>query len=171
MLGAFPTGTLFTIARRLASTQLGVADDPQGQGLELEQLQSISKTNAERFYDEGIATIVQLAYTDPIDLTIRTNFDFTYVVDCFSQALLWIYFTDKSKGLAMYSLRGAQEVSSLMNSLQPDPPPAGQMLSADALQAQALAQATLQASGHRPGRQFRRKRQPTDSLRLLTGHQ
>jgi ribonuclease PH len=25
--------------------------------------------------------------------------------------------------------------------------------------------------GHRPGRQFRRKRQPTDSLRLLTGHQ
>jgi hypothetical protein len=26
-------------------------------------------------------------------------------------------------------------------------------------------------SGHRPGRHFRRKRQPTDSLRLLTGQQ
>jgi hypothetical protein len=145
MLGSFPTGTLFTIARRLASSKLGVADDPQTQGLELEQLQSISKTNAERFYDEGIATIVQLAYGDPIDLTIRTNFEFTYVVDCVSQALLWIYFTDKTKSLAMYSLRGAQEASSLMSSLRPDPPPAGEELSSEARQEQAQAQATLEA--------------------------
>jgi hypothetical protein len=84
LLGAFPTGTLFKIARRLAATKLGVADDPDSGALELEELQSITKTNAERFYDEGISTIVQLAYVDPIDLTIRTNFDFNYVIDCIS---------------------------------------------------------------------------------------
>src|SRR4029077_19209019 len=29
----------------------------------------------------------------------------------------------------------------------------------------------MRSSGHRPGRKFRRKRQPADSLRLLTGQQ
>jgi hypothetical protein len=132
LLGAFPTGTLFTIARRLAATKLGVSEDPDSGELELEKLQSITKTNAERFYDEGISTIVQLAYTDPIDLTIRTNFDFNYVIDCISQALLWIYFEDKTHMLAIYSLRGAQEAAYLVRALS-DP------------QKQAQALATLNA--------------------------
>lgn len=110
LLGAFPTGTLFTIARRLAATRLGVSEDPTTGALELEKLQSVTKTNAERFYDAGISTIVQLAYADPVDLTIRTNFDFNYVIDCTSQALLWIYFGEKTSALQVYSLRGAQEV-------------------------------------------------------------
>ena len=118
LLGAFPTSTLFRLARRLAATKLGVSDDPGSGKLELENLQSIGKTNAERFNDEGISTIVQLAYVDPIDLTIRTNFDFNYVIDCVSQALLWIYFEDKTHTLAIYSLRGAQEACSLVKSLR-----------------------------------------------------
>lgn len=118
LLGAFPTSTLFRIARRLAATKLGVSDDPDSAKLELENLQSIGKTNAERFNDEGISTIVQLAYADPIDLTIRTNFDFNYVIDCVSQALLWIYFEDKTHTLVIYSLRGAQEASSLVKALK-----------------------------------------------------
>ena len=118
LLGAFPTSTLFRIARRLAATKLGVSDDPDSGKLELENLQSIGKTNAERFNDEGISTIVQLAYADPIDLTIRTNFDFNYVIDCVSQALLWIYFEDKLHILVIYSLRGAQEASSLVKALK-----------------------------------------------------
>jgi hypothetical protein len=117
LLGAFPTTTLFRIARRLASSRLGISEDSDAGTFELEKLQSITKTNAERFYDEGISTIVQLAYTDPIALTIRTNFDFNYVIDCISQSLLWIYFEDKTHALVIYSLRGAQEAASLMKSL------------------------------------------------------
>ena len=118
LLGAFPTSTLFRIARRLAATKLGVSDDPKSGKLELEKLQSIGKTNAERYNDEGISTIVQMAYVDPIDLTIRTNFDFNYVIDCVSQALLWIYFEDKIHTLAIYSLRGAQEACTLIKGLK-----------------------------------------------------
>jgi hypothetical protein len=132
LLGAFPTSTLFLIARRLAATKLGMSEDSDSGALELEKLQSITKTNAERFYDEGVSTIVQLAYADPVDLTIRTNFDFNYVIDCISQALLWIYFEDKTHTLAIYSLRGAQEVANLVRSLS-NP------------QKQAEAQATLTA--------------------------
>jgi hypothetical protein len=71
LLGAFPTQTLFTIARRLAATRLGVSDDPDTGQLELEKLQSVTKTNAERFYDEGISTIAQLAYADPSSPPLR----------------------------------------------------------------------------------------------------
>jgi hypothetical protein len=77
---------------------------------QLEKLQSVGKTSAERFNDEGVTTITGLAYSDPIDLTIRTNFDFNYVVDCVSQALDWIYFKDDCDKLFEFSLRGAQEI-------------------------------------------------------------
>jgi hypothetical protein len=123
-LGAFPTSTLFTLARRLANQQLKLGDDNVAGKLELESLQSVGKDAAERFRDEGIFTISQLAYADPLDLTIRTNFDFNYVVDCVSQALLWIYLGDKSKELQSYSLRGAQEVAyfyACLTATTPDP--------------------------------------------------
>jgi hypothetical protein len=123
-LGAFPTSTLFTAARRLANQSLKLGEDAVAGKLELESLQSVGKDTAERFKDEGIFTITQLAYADPLDLTIRTNFDFNYVVDCVSQALLWIYLGDKGKQLQAYSLRGAQEVAYFyhcLTTLPPDP--------------------------------------------------
>lgn len=120
LLGVFPTSTLFTIARRLASKQLGLAPDASGPDgdPELEKLQSVSKATAERFLDEGVSSIGALAWTDPIDLTIRTNFEFSFVVDCISQALFWIYVRDDVQQLYVLSLRGAQEVSTFMDSLK-----------------------------------------------------
>ena len=41
------------------------------------------------------------------------NRPFNYVVDCISQALLWIYFQDNVQKLYVLSLRGAQEVDFL----------------------------------------------------------
>jgi len=115
-LGSFPTTTLFTIGRRFVTQQLKLGDDQQVAN-ELEKLNAVTKTNAERFRDEGVTTITQLAYSDPIDLTIRTNFDFSYVIDCVSQALAWIYLGDGLSTLTPLSLRGAQEILSLWNTL------------------------------------------------------
>jgi hypothetical protein len=110
-LGAFPTQTLFKIARRVGSQQLKLGDSMEDErSAQLEKLQSVGKSSGERFNDEGITTITGLAYSDPIDLTIRTNFDFNYVVDCVSQALEWIYFKDDCDKLFEFSLRGAQEI-------------------------------------------------------------
>jgi hypothetical protein len=127
----------------------------------LENLQSIGKTNAERFNDEGISTIVQMAYVDPIDLTIRTNFDFNYVIDCVSQALLWIYFEDKTHTLVNYSLRGAQEACSLVKALksaqQAERDEATTTLSAIAAalnMAPACVQTTLEQIGEDPYTEF-----------------
>ncbi|HUO09309.1 MAG TPA: hypothetical protein VM008_13460 [Phycisphaerae bacterium] len=121
LIGVFPTNTVFTIARRIASKQLGLGEDNTAAANELEILQNVGKTNAERFQDEGVTTIAELAWTDPIDLSIRTNFDFNYVVDCMSQSLLAIYIGSDIKKLSPVSLRGAQEVRALVMTLQCDP--------------------------------------------------
>ena len=118
LLGTFPTGTLFKIGRRLAVQQFKLGEDAGGASNELEKLQSVSRSSAERFMDEGINTIAELAWSDPVDLTLRTNKEFDYVIDCASQALVWVYFEDKTRDLYKLSLRTAHEVTSLIYSLQ-----------------------------------------------------
>jgi hypothetical protein len=113
MLGAFPTRTLFTFARRMTVPRLGLGEHPAEASSELEVLQGVGKGGAERFEDEGVNTILQLAYADPVDLAIRTNSCFSYVVDCCSQALAWLYLQDDLAKLRPLGLRGAQEISSL----------------------------------------------------------
>ena len=161
-LGAFPTSTLFTISRRFVNQTLKLGDDPVSGTLELEKLQSIGKEAAERFKDEGISTICQLAYADPVDLTIRTNFDFNYVTDCVSQALLWLYLGDQLKNTAIYSLRGAYEAYCLIEGLTKNDPIALQTLAdvtallvANKVQisAQTLRE-TLRQAGHDPFTKF-----------------
>jgi hypothetical protein len=148
-LGAFPTTTLFTAARRIAGTSLGLGEEPDGT-IELEKLQSIGKDHAERFKDEGISTIVQLAYTDPVDLTIRTNYEFNFIVDCVSQALLWMYIqpagnTQLANELNLLSLRGALEVAALVDWIAnpeclPTPQPTVEMVQATAQVSQTAVQ-------------------------------
>ncbi len=119
LIGVFPTTTLFTMGRRIASKLLSVEDQAAGQS-ELETLQNIGKANTERFSDEGVTTIAELAWIDPVDLAVRTNFDFNYVADCMSQALLAVYVGTDIRKLALFSLRGAMEAGALIKDMGED---------------------------------------------------
>jgi hypothetical protein len=112
-LGAFPTAQLMTIARRIATQKMGFADSQEGDVSELQSLQGIDMRKAEVFAAEGITTVLQLAYCDPIRLTIRTGLSYSYIVDCASQALLWIYFEKDVALLRQGGLRSAYEVLDL----------------------------------------------------------
>ena len=114
LIGTFPTGTLFKIVRRLAVQQLKLGEEAGEASSELEKLQCVSRSSAERFMDEGINTIAELAWSDVVDLSLRTNKEFDYVIDCASQALVWVYFEDKTKDLYKLSLRTAHEVTCLV---------------------------------------------------------
>ena len=119
LLGAFPTNTLFSVLRRVGRQKLGLAESSvEGAESELQNLQGIDFRRAERFASEGITTIWQLANADPIGLTILTNMGYTYVVDCMSQALLWIHVEKDILQYRRYGLRGAYEVESLWKRLQ-----------------------------------------------------
>lgn len=117
LLGTFPTKTLFTLARRLGGQRFNLTDDATAVGSELQQLPDVGRAFAERLKDEGINSITELAYADPVNLTIRTNKPFTYITDCISQALLWIYISTGLPKVSSIGLRGAQEAYSLLQDI------------------------------------------------------
>lgn len=117
-VAAFPTGTLLTLTRRVFRRKLELGDADETAESELEKLQGIDTRVAERFADEGYTTMVQLAYADPIELTMRcSSFAFSFVIDCVSQALAWIYLEERLPALRVMSLRGAQEIGSFIEEL------------------------------------------------------
>jgi len=117
MVGAFPTRTLITVSRRIATRRLSLGEDAESGRSELEALQGINAGVAERLAAENTTTMVQLAYADPIDLTMRTGYSFTFIVDCVSQALAWLYLEDRLANVRIYGMRGAQEIANLIDEL------------------------------------------------------
>jgi hypothetical protein len=120
LLGAFPAKTLLKYARRYVVKKMDEKNPEDEATTELENLQSINKEEAERYRGVGITNILQLAYSDPVDLTLRTNFDFNYVIDCISLALLWLYLGKNTEKLRVLGLRGAQEAKVLYECLNSD---------------------------------------------------
>jgi hypothetical protein len=108
-LGAFPLTTLQIILRRLAAKYLGTEDTEEQSNDKIICLQGIDTDIVERLRNEDVTTITQLAYCDPVRLTMRSNLTFTFVIDAMSQALAWLYFEDKIAALAPIGLRGAIE--------------------------------------------------------------
>jgi len=114
LLGAFPTNDLLSLVRRKIVKRFDIEETKDTAEKELMDLQGVNTKHYERFRDENINSILQIAYADPIDLSIRTNLNFAFIMDLKSQALLWIYVEKNIDLFREFSLRGAQEVSSLM---------------------------------------------------------
>ncbi len=115
ILGVFPLGDTVRILRRLAIKKFKIGDSPTGdEESELQrELQGVDQRNAERFANQGVTTLLQLAYRDPIKLMILTNLEFSYVIDCVSQALLRLYLGEGIDKTRRFGLRGAQEATNL----------------------------------------------------------
>jgi len=116
-LGAFPLSTLQVMLRRIAAKQLGTEDTAQQAADKIICLQGIDTDIVERLRNEDVTTISQLAYCDPVRLTMRSNLTFNFVVDAASQALAWLYFEDKLALLRPIGLRGAIEVHHFVKDL------------------------------------------------------
>lgn len=119
-LGAFPTNSLLALMKRLARQKLDLGEGPENIESQLQNLHGIDSRKAERFAEEGITTVAQLAYYDPIKLTIRTNLGYSYIVDCVGQALLWIYTEGDHDKWRKAGLRSAFEITNLSNALWGD---------------------------------------------------
>jgi hypothetical protein len=119
LIGVFPTNTLIRFIRKLTSQKLGFAEDSQTGDSDIKNLPAIDLTKAEQFQDEGITTVPQLAYYDPVKLTMQTNIDYDYIVDCVSQALLFVYVgKDGVEKLTRQGIRGAYEMRGILLDLE-----------------------------------------------------
>jgi hypothetical protein len=140
LLGTLPTGTIMMIGRRLLARVLPTQDAPQvapapnpppapnaapvpnqasiptvGDQAPIQILADVDTRMAERLIDEGITTCSQLAYTDPIKLSIRTGLNFTVTLGLASDAMLGMYLMrrDYLEIFRLNGLCGAYECASL----------------------------------------------------------
>lgn len=116
-VGAFPLTTLLTFLRRIVveKAKLG-AEDAQSTDL-VTKLQGVDKSISDRLRGEDVLTISQMAYSDPVRLSMRCGLGFDFVADLASQSLAWIYFGDKMDTLRPKGLRGAVEIRHLIEDM------------------------------------------------------
>ncbi len=114
-LGAFPLATLTSMLRRLSEKSLGLGATTVEASDDIIKLQGINRTIVERLSSEGITTVTQIAYCDPIRLVMRSNLNFNFVTDCMNQALAWMYFQDDLNVIRPLGMRGAAEIMNLID--------------------------------------------------------
>jgi hypothetical protein len=109
-LGAFPFSTLSSTLQRITSKSLNI--EPQGNEVsdDIVKLQGVDRAIVDRLANEDIRTITQVAYCDPVHITMRSNLSFNFVTDCMNQALAWMYLQDDLDKLRPLGLRGAVEI-------------------------------------------------------------
>ena len=118
-VGAFPTDTVLKFMRRTAGISLKLDGDSSGDNVQkLIKIDGISVPIAERFIDEGVQTSLQLAYADPVALTIKSGMDFSFILDVCGQALVRIYFNDdQMKAVQKFALRTGVEIRTVNDAL------------------------------------------------------
>ena len=119
-VGVFPIGALGLILRQLANKKLGLEIGAAEASDQVVKLSGVDLSTAARIEDADITTIAQLAWCDPIQLSMRSNLSFAYVVDIVSQALAWVYLGDRINDLRTIGLRGAYEISVFLDDLDSD---------------------------------------------------
>jgi hypothetical protein len=113
-LGAFPLNSLISLLRRLTNKALGAESTPDQASDDIINLQGVNKSIMERLANEGVTTITQVAYCDPIRLTMRSNLPFNFIMDLMNQALAWMYLEDLLDVVRPLGMRGACEIKYLI---------------------------------------------------------
>jgi len=124
-VGFIPFQTLAELLGKQVRKQLPATADAADAKVSREQiteLTGIDAVTAARIEDADITTVVQLAWCDPIDLTMRSNLQFIFVLDIVSQALAWVYLKGDLKALGKIGLRGAIEISTMLRHLKSEEP-------------------------------------------------
>jgi hypothetical protein len=118
-MGLFPLNDTFEYARNMAKKKLEISVDPEEvKGLPMGLVQGLNKKVVDRLDEEGITSIVDLAYSDPIKLFLKTNYPWAWVIDVMDQALLINYVGAKIDALRPIGIRGSIEMSVLGEPVQ-----------------------------------------------------
>jgi hypothetical protein len=118
-IGAFPLAQINDILRALTLRSLSIQDQPQEVGDKLINLQGVDTTIANRVAAEGVLTIKQLVCADPVQLCMRTHFEFELIIDLVNQGIAWNYLGSKLLQLHAYGLIGAADFIDLYDRSDP----------------------------------------------------
>jgi hypothetical protein len=125
-IAAFPLNETHRMLRRLFLGQSKFAEflSLPSETDEVVKLQGVNNDIATRLAKEDITTITQVAYCDPIRISMRSGLSFNFITDCMNQALAWEYLEEGMNIIRPLGFRGAVELSKLYAQLRDSSNPA-----------------------------------------------
>ena len=113
-LGIFPVKTLNDLVQGqiVKRGNLQLTSVPS-EAPTLDKLQGMTPLTIETLSEADIESCEQLAFSDPLRLSLRTNLPWKVIIDLIDQALLFAYVGEKSKDLHVLGIRGVIELSAL----------------------------------------------------------
>lgn len=120
-IGAFPLESI----RAYAEGQVRQRLQLQGAAprtSDLNQLQGATPEVIERLAEEGIRSAQHLALANPMRFLLKTNFDWTTILDMMDQAMLFVYVGERIAQLRPIAVRSAIEVVEIGEMLDSEDP-------------------------------------------------
>lgn len=105
-----PISDVLTWLRSLAARSLNIADIAKEDPDKLINLPGVDADLAARFQDQAVTTIRQFADCDPVQLSMRSGLDFSFVVSLVDEALVWPYVGKKLLQLSEYGWSCASDI-------------------------------------------------------------
>jgi hypothetical protein len=117
LLGLFATSTVMEWGRRVFAKLTNSPELAAGDANRLLALPALDQVTADLIRDEGITTVTQLAYADPIRMSIRTGLGFSFVTSAASEAMLAMFLDTREKMVTVrgFGVCGAYEAVGLWN--------------------------------------------------------
>jgi hypothetical protein len=118
-IAAFPLSETHRMLRRLFLCQSRFSEflSLRSETDEVMKFQGVNNDISTRLAKEDITTITQIAYCDPIRISMRSGLSFNFITDCMSQALAWEYLEEGLNVIRPLGFRGAVELSKLYSHL------------------------------------------------------
>jgi hypothetical protein len=118
-IGAFPVRTLVSFLRGQAQDKLKITDEiAEFEKPNLHLLQGMTKNVIEQLNEENIYSTEQLALANPIRLLMRTNIEWTIILDLIDQAIAFNYIGEKISDLRKSGIRCAMELGDLQEGIE-----------------------------------------------------
>lgn len=118
-IGTFPMHRLSGFVRGFVQKKFtAVAETQKSDSPNLFLIQGITKNYVERFEEENIDSVEHLALANPTRLLLRTNIEWTVLLDFIDQAILINYIGEKIADIRQTGIRCAMELSDLKNDLK-----------------------------------------------------
>ena len=118
-IGTFPMHSLSDFVRGQAQKRFPeLTETRKSDAPNLFFIQGMTKNYVERLEEENIDSVEHLALANPTRLLLRTNIEWTVLLDFIDQAILITYIGDKINDIRQTGIRCAMELSDLKNDLK-----------------------------------------------------
>ena len=116
-IGAFPLDQVQAYLRQAATKNLNFQYTGDAGKDRVIALDGVDQPTADRLSQADILTVAQFAYSDPVQVSMKTNINFDAIIDGQNQALLRLYLGDKGDTARPMGIRGAMDAKSLLDDL------------------------------------------------------